>query len=74
MGVSTRNHQVNTENFFKFDETFRVCRAFLSDHFGIKKFDFGLHLPCKTYKILFFIFVIFPKKICFSFKKLDNAL
>ena len=74
MGVSTRNHQVHTENFFKCDETFWVCRAFCADHFGKKKFDFGLHLPCKTCKILFFIFVIFFEKNLFSFKKLDNAL
>ena len=74
MGVSTRSHQVHTENFFKFDETFRVCRAFCTDHFGKKKFDFGLHLPCKICKIHFIIFVFFSKKICFLFKKLDNAL
>ncbi len=39
-----------------------------------KKFDFCLHLPCKTCKILFFLFAIFSKKIVFFFKKLDNAL
>jgi hypothetical protein len=26
----------HTENFFKVDETFRVCRAFCADHFGNK--------------------------------------
>ena len=40
MGVSTRNHQVHTENFFKFDEIFTADRAGLPDHFGKKKFDF----------------------------------
>jgi hypothetical protein len=74
MGVSTRNHQVHSEIFFKFDEIFTVDRARFADHFGKKKFDFCLHLPCKTCKILFFFFAIFSKKILFFFKKLDNAL
>jgi hypothetical protein len=34
MGVSTRNHPARTVNFFKFDETFRICRAFFADLFG----------------------------------------
>ncbi len=74
MGVSTRSRQVHTANFFKFDEIFTADRASSSDHFGIKKFDFSPHLPCKTCKILFFVFVIFSKKIIFFFKKLDIAL
>jgi hypothetical protein len=74
MGVFTRNHPALTVNFFKFDEIFTVDRACFADHFGKKKFDFCLHLPCKTCKILFFLFAIFSKKILFFFKKLDNAL
>jgi hypothetical protein len=73
MGVSTRSLQVHPANFFKFDEIFTADRAVFSDHFGIEKFDFCLHLPCKTCKILFFVFVIFSKKILFSFKNLDIA-
>ncbi len=73
MGVSTRNRQVHTENFFKSDEIFTADRAFFSDHFGIKRFDFCLHLPCKRCKKLFFVFVIFSKNVFFLFKKLDIA-
>jgi hypothetical protein len=40
MGVSTRNHQVHPANLFKFNEIFTPDRAFFSDHFGKKQFDF----------------------------------
>ena len=45
MGVSAGNHQVHSANFFKFDEVSTADRASFPDHFGIKKFDFCLHLP-----------------------------
>ena len=59
MGVSIRNRQVHPTTSSEFDETFRVCRALLADHFAKKDFLIWPYLHWYTVEILLPIFVIF---------------
>jgi hypothetical protein len=69
MGVSTRNRQVHTASFFKFDEIFTADRAFFSDHFGIRKLGVLPPSSLQNMQNTFFVFIIFSKKNGVGFLK-----
>jgi hypothetical protein len=74
MGVSTRNHQVHTENFFEFDETFTSGRALLPDHFGKKSLTFVPFFHLKLAKYFSLFLSLFRKNASFPYRKLEISL
>jgi hypothetical protein len=72
MGVSMWSRQVDSATTSKFNETFRVCRAFYADHFGKKVFEIEPIFYRDTGKILFRLFALFAKNKKRFFRKVDD--